>query len=549
MKKPKHKKIKETPDYNMASLQASCVLVSCSSYRCAKRINAAISVPKLQKNHLSVPKNPLKLAEELNLRDGFPSTIPLENTRVDQYEPINSTTATTATAKVYAILEAVADRVEMHRNIGEQRDNWNTLLLNSINMIALTAATMAGVAAGGAVGAPLLALKLSSTLLFSAATGMLLIMNKIQPSQLAEEQRNATRLFKQLYSQIQATLALRDPTEIDVKDAMDRVLALDKAYPLPLLGKMIEKFPEKFEPAVWWPKSNESQSREQPKQVKTQGKNGWSEDLEEEMREVIEVIKRKDSEDYMRLGNLALKLNKILAVSGPLLTGIAAAGSAFVGHGSWPAIAAVTAGALACIVNSFEHGAQVGMVVEMYRNSAGFFTLLEESMESTIQERNLEKGEDGEMFEMKVAMKLGRSLSQLRDLARKSSTSHVDGSNIDEFASKIHAAISVPKRPRIHFSVLNTPQKLAEELNLKDGLTSIIPSQNTKPDHQYEAIDSTATIATMKRYAILEAVADRVEMHRNIGEQRDNWNTLLLNTINMITLTAAAWQKSQQVVQ
>ena len=89
---------------------------------------------------------------------------------------------------------------------------------------------------------------ISSTLLFSAATGMLLIMNKIQPSQLAEEQRNATRLFKQLYSQIRTTLALRDPTALDVKDAMEKTLALDKAYPLPLLGKMIEKFPENFEP-------------------------------------------------------------------------------------------------------------------------------------------------------------------------------------------------------------------------------------------------------------------------------------------------------------
>jgi hypothetical protein len=170
--------------------------------------------------------------------------------------------------------------------------------------------------------------------------------------------------------------------------------------------------------------------------VTTQGKNGWSEDLEEEMREVIEVIKKKDSEDYMRLGNLALKVNKILAISGPLLTGIAAAGSAFVGHGSWAAIVAVTAGALASTVSTFEHGGQVGMVVEMYRNCAGFFTLLEETIESTIQEGDLEKRE-GEMFEMNVALKLGRSLSQLRDLARKSSSSHADGTSIDEFASKL----------------------------------------------------------------------------------------------------------------
>jgi hypothetical protein len=34
-------------------------------------------------------------------------------------------------------------------------------------------------------------------------------------------------------------------------------------------------------------------------------------------------------------------------------------------------------------------------------------------------------------------LKLGRSLSQLRDLARKSSSSHADGTSIDEFASKL----------------------------------------------------------------------------------------------------------------
>ncbi|KAF2303741.1 hypothetical protein GH714_021580 [Hevea brasiliensis] len=207
----------------------------------------------------------------------------------------------------------------MHKNVGEQRDNWNKLLLNSINMITLTATTMAGVAATGGAGAPLLALKLSSTFLFTAAMGMSFIMNKIQPSQLAEEQRNATKLFRQLYSQIQTTLALYDPTELDVKDAMD-------------------------------------------------------------------------------------KINKILAISGPLLTGIAAAGSAFVGNGSWAAIVAVAA---------------------------------EESIESSLEETDIDRREDGEMFELKVALQLGRSMSELRDLAQKSTYSRIEGTTIDEFASKL----------------------------------------------------------------------------------------------------------------
>ncbi|XP_031284218.1 probable F-box protein At4g22030 [Pistacia vera] len=246
-------------------------------------------------------------------------------------------------------------------------------------------------------------------------------------------------------NQVPATqlFALRLPNKEDVKDAMEKVLALDQAYPLPLLGKMIEKFPKTFEPAVWWP-SNHSQASNKKSFKSGQSsskmeKNGWSEDLEEEMREIIEVLKRKDTEDYMRLGNLALKINKILAISGPLLTGIGAVGSAFVGspHGSWAAVVAVAAGALATTVNTLEHGGQVGMVLEMYRYCAGSFTLLEESIEATLNESEVEKRVNGEMFVQNVALKLGRSISQLRDLAENSIYSRSNGAEIDEFASKL----------------------------------------------------------------------------------------------------------------
>ncbi|TXG46975.1 hypothetical protein EZV62_026269 [Acer yangbiense] len=107
--------------------------------------------------------------------------------------------------------------------------------------------------------------------------------------------------------------------------------------------------------------------------------NGWNVEMETEMREIVKVLKTKDREDYERLGNLVLKINKFLAISSPLLTGIAAVGS-FLGSPSL----AVAAGALTAVVNSFEHGGQVGMVLEMYRNCGGFFKLLEESIESTI---------------------------------------------------------------------------------------------------------------------------------------------------------------------
>ncbi|EHA8592059.1 putative F-box protein [Cocos nucifera] len=127
----------------------------------------------------------------------------------------------------------------------------------------------------------ILAFKLSSMVLFAAATGMMLVVNNIQPSQLAEEQRNATRLWKQLDRSIHATLALRAPTELDVEEAMEKVLALEKAYPLPLLPGMLEKFPGTVKPTRWWPKLRRQEKRKEtrPKYVNGVESNGWSKEL------------------------------------------------------------------------------------------------------------------------------------------------------------------------------------------------------------------------------------------------------------------------------
>ncbi|KAM7264101.1 hypothetical protein ACFE04_001784 [Oxalis oulophora] len=394
----------------MASLQASNFLVS-SCYS-SNRIKATLSIPKIPRISFSNAKLPITkdgLVKELALTNGVTSTSPLKND-------------VKATEQLYAILEAVADRIEMHKNIGSQRESWNNLLLNSVNMITLTATTITAIASCNAAGNSVLALKLASALLFSAATGFSLIMKEIQPSQLAEEQRKATRTFKQLEFQIKTILARRKPTQDDVDELMEKVLALDKAYPLPLLGAMLEKYPESFEPAVWWPKKSTGR-----KEKKFNGR--MNEELEMEMREIVQVLKRKDQQEYKRLGNLVLKVHKTLSIAGPLLTGIAAASSMLIGNWQWAAMVTLVAGALASAVNSLEHGGQVGMVFEMYRNSAGFFNLMEESIESEL--------DIGEASEMKVALQLGRSPSQLRDLAKKSARCREQGVEVDEFASKL----------------------------------------------------------------------------------------------------------------
>ncbi|KEH36890.1 putative petal formation-expressed [Medicago truncatula] len=168
-----------------------------------------------------------------------------------------------------------------------------------------------------------------------------------------------------------------------------------------------------------------------------EGNNGWNLELENEMKEVIEVVKRKDIEDYERLGNIALKINKSLAILGPLLTGIAAIGSSFVGDEMLVNFVPAFSGALATVVNTFEHGGQVGMVFEMYRNCGGFFELLEETVEEIIEEKDLNKRENDEVFEMKIALQLGRSVMQMRELASKSDVYRMEGREIDEFANKL----------------------------------------------------------------------------------------------------------------
>nr|GMD11377.1 probable F-box protein At4g22030 [Ipomoea batatas] len=408
----------------MATLQASTLWNSSSATAPAPSwtsrkmtINAALNFPKIHKTNLSLSLPILRtrrFMEEIEFKTSDPAEKNPEDSLV--------------VAKLHAIMEAVADRAEMHSNVCEQRNNWNSLLLTSVNGLILAAATMAGIAAVGG-GASLHALKLSSTLLYVSATGILAVMNKIQPSQLAEEQRNAARLFRNLHSQIQTTLSTGNAKNDDVSEAMQRVLALDKAYPLPLLGAMLDKFPAAVEPAVWWPK----QPRRQPTEIGGNN-NDWNPELEEDMREVIKVMKKKDREDYLRLGNKALKLNKILAISGPVLTGLAAIGASLAG----PAAGAVGvgAGALAAVVNTFQHGGQVGMVFEMYRSNAGFFNLVQDSIDSNLEEKDLQRRENGELFEMKVALKLGRSLSELKDLAAKSRSLQND-EEIDEFASKL----------------------------------------------------------------------------------------------------------------
>ena len=425
--------------------------VSSFSYCSTRSIAATINVPKIQVTKISTPRLPTRsLVAELDYLNNFTSaTTTTNHVKQDPYYPSTNTNNTTAprrstqksmeVVKLHLIMQIVAERVEMHENVRVQRDNWNHLLLTSVNMITLSASTMVGLAATSSSGAPPVALKVSSTILLMAATGLLAVMNKIQPSQLAEEQRNAARLFKQLHGELRTKVSLGSPNEGDVSEAMEKVLALDKAYPLPLVGTMMEKFPQSMEPAVWWPQRKQRyQRKEEGFCGRLEGNNnGWDARFEGEMKAIVRAL-RKDVAEYLRLSIIVVNLNKVLAVSGPLLTGLAAFGSACLGsvNASWPVMLGVVGGALASVVNTLEHGGQVGMVFELYRATTGFFKLMEESIELNVNEKDHDRRENGELFEIKVALQLGRSLSGLRQFAAAISSSDEENA-CEEFASKL----------------------------------------------------------------------------------------------------------------
>ncbi|KAG1330197.1 putative F-box protein [Cocos nucifera] len=426
----------------MAALQAQNLLSSSAAESSpvpyCRRFSASLHVPSNAriKGRISLPNLPINITMgDLILREESSTATRQRQTRTATRTKDEDLIIT----KLHAIAEAVADRAEMHAIIGVQRDNWNHLFLHSINSISLAASLTAGISSipVGEATPHLLAFKLSSVILFTAATGMMLFVNKIQPSQLAEEQRNSTRLWKQLERSIHSTLALRSPTELDVEEAMGKVLALEKAYPLPLLPGMLEKFPETVEPTRWWPKLRRQEARRQ--HVNGVESNGWSKELEEEMMGILRVLKVKDEEQYVRVGKLVLNINKTLATLGPLVCVLAAVGAGLIGSpalGQMPAVLGVVGGALAAVVNTLEHGGQVGMVFELMRNCGGFYRRLQEEIESNLGERDVERREIGELFEMKMALQLGRSLSELKDLASYASPSCKD-EDIGEFAGKL----------------------------------------------------------------------------------------------------------------
>uniref|UniRef100_A0A0E0NBY9 Uncharacterized protein n=1 Tax=Oryza rufipogon TaxID=4529 RepID=A0A0E0NBY9_ORYRU len=101
-----------------------------------------------------------------------------------------------------------------------------------------------------------------------------------------------------------------------------------------------------------------------------------------------------------------------------------------------PTVVALKASAGVLLASAAVTMAALGMVFELLRNCAGFYRKMQEEIEANLGEADVERREDGEVFETKVALQLGRSTSELKQFRRMASPA-VKDDDVKDFAGKL----------------------------------------------------------------------------------------------------------------
>ncbi|KAI5056124.1 hypothetical protein GOP47_0029645 [Adiantum capillus-veneris] len=330
-------------------------------------------------------------------------------------------------AHLHLIAHMAIDRAEMHSILAQQRDNWNKLFQSSLIALAM-ASTILSALSGFA---PNICFSLPACTINLFLAFIMIGFNHFQPSQLAEEQRTAARLSKKLAHDIEFTLKiaphLRQHAYGYVREATERLHAIDKAYPLPLTPMVVEKFPKKVRAPVLSKHVDEDVGFKNSTQV---GGNGWEEGIAQTLQRVGELMVKGDARVYKERAERAKKMNLACAVVGPLCAGVGAAlnligvmkeegliGGAL--HMNVGVIAAM-ASTFAAFVAIFSHDAQLGMIFELFRSSMGYFEEIDASITRAVS-LPVEKRENGVLFMLQVAYELGH---RVEDLATLNLSSH-----------------------------------------------------------------------------------------------------------------------------
>jgi hypothetical protein len=197
---------------------------------------------------------------------------------------------------------------------------------------------------------------------------------------------------------------LRKAVQFYMDDVMDRLEALDVAFPLPLTPNGLVKFPEEVVPSVLGSTEDLSET-----EIPANNANGWSNEMVEDLKHTAKKLKESDIETYLGWARNKERNNKRLAMLAPVLAASAALLSLF--GSCWPGIhlaaLASTCSIAAVFGSSFSNGGQIGMIFELYRNCAGYYEQMVQDIQRTIRVPVCQR-EDGELYHQKIALKLGR---------------------------------------------------------------------------------------------------------------------------------------------
>eukprot|EP00246_Nothoceros_aenigmaticus_P012474 TRINITY_DN38_c0_g1_i2.p1 TRINITY_DN38_c0_g1~~TRINITY_DN38_c0_g1_i2.p1 ORF type:complete len:335 (+),score=42.41 TRINITY_DN38_c0_g1_i2:312-1316(+) len=314
-------------------------------------------------------------------------------------------------AKLQNLAALCADRSEMHQVLAVQRDNWNSLFNVTLSLATVSSAVLSSLQ--GALHAP--SLSVTAFMLDAAAAGIMAGLYQFQPAQLAEEQRTAARFFKNIVKEIETALRIdprmRENANLFLEEKIARMQALDKAFPLPLLPLVLEKFPKVLKPSVMGPVADTSRP---VLPVKTPA-NGWTPAIEEDLAQVGEKLRAEDGDvaEYLGFMKKYLGINKLFVTMSPVMAAMGAAAAlagTVVPNEQQMLVACAAAGF--SVMSAFAHSLtscfQAGMVFEMYRNCAGFYMGMDHSIQRSLR-IPVELRENGELLHQRIAFQLGRA--------------------------------------------------------------------------------------------------------------------------------------------
>ncbi|KAH6555615.1 hypothetical protein KP509_1Z240500 [Ceratopteris richardii] len=330
-------------------------------------------------------------------------------------------------AQLRLLANATLDRCNMHEMLATQRDNWNKLFQSTVTLATLSACLLSALSAAQIFGSFSPSLSVPASLLNGRCFFIMSVVNRLQPSQLAEEQRSAVRQLRRLHDDIQYTITAPSDIQRNIPDLLyslqQRLRALDKAFPIPLpLSSGLERFPRTVTPpALLTVEASASDSDIVTPQLNREHLTftrvlGTSKILDKSrlhnLQRLASQIRSSETNMYLEWATNVIKVNKIFAILAPSLAALACllnTASVLQGgvHSYWTGTLAAICSIFCVFIGSISNDLQLGAVYEMYRNAAGHYAEAEESIDNMLREQPANR-EDGLLFMERLAYKLGR---------------------------------------------------------------------------------------------------------------------------------------------